>query len=93
MINAWDAIACLIFLGGIGVAAVLINRAAKRYGAERIAEGEWDQNGPKHPTAPKRWEEVSPLGYIGLHLDDESPTPANRTASGAHAETSFLIRP
>lgn len=69
------AIWLAIFVAGVAVVAVFINRAAKRYGAQRIGEGEWDENGPKHPTAPKPWEHVSSSGYIALHLDDEPPAP------------------
>lgn len=70
-----NAIWLLAFLLGIAAAAVFVNRAAKRYGAQRVTDGEWDENGPKHPTAPKPWEHVSSMGYIGLHLDDELPAP------------------
>ena len=84
MINYWNAIGYLIFLGAMCGVSALINRAAKRYGAGRIAEGEWDENGPKHPTAPKRWEHVSSNWYIGLHLDDEPPAPEPHESPPLH---------
>lgn len=56
---------------GAALLGALVNRAASRIGAQRIADGDWDENGPKHPTKPKPWEHVSSQGYIGLDLGDE----------------------
>lgn len=60
-------------VGAMVVVGLLVNRAANRIAAHRTADGEWDENGPKHPTKPKPWEHVSSSGYIGLHLDDGPP--------------------
>ena len=69
------------------ILTVVVNRAAKHFAAQRMAAGEWDENGPKHRTEVKPWEHVSPLGYIGLHLDDVPPSPAPDVVKDPPADT------
>jgi hypothetical protein len=63
-----------LYWAGFRVLLFFVDRAALRFGARRMTFGEWDENGPKHPTSPERWEQIG-LVTIGLHLDDEPPSP------------------
>ena len=39
-------------VGGIVVGLFLMKRSADRFAAAKRRAGEWDENGPKHPTEP-----------------------------------------
>ena len=42
----------LVVLAIVALAFGLMVRSARRHAAAKEASGEWDSEGPKHPTAP-----------------------------------------
>ena len=67
----------LILVGGIGVALYLVKRSADRFAATKIRAGEWDENGPKHPTEPPdrvigRVRVANPLANLTADVDADS---------------------
>ena len=44
--------AALWVFGVVAVGLFVIRRAADRFAASKVRSGDWDENGPKHPTEP-----------------------------------------
>jgi hypothetical protein len=70
----------LILFGSLGVALLLAKRSADRFAAAKRAKGEWDDNGPKHPTEPElkyRVPSEGRLAFVSLapteEEDDDTP--------------------
>lgn len=74
----------VIFLIGLVVFWYLVKRSAERFEARKRAAGEWDENGPKHPS---KEDERYRVQYIGGSLFTNLFRDKSNTAERAESKS------
>jgi hypothetical protein len=79
----------VIFLICLAVFWYLVKRSADRFEARKRAVGEWDENGPKHPSKEDARYKVHPFGgglVTNLFRDKSSTTESAESRSEESGE-------
>lgn len=66
---------------------LVVRRTARRFEAEQIRKGLWDENGPLHPTAKAaRYARSASTLHLNLGDNDDAPVPLDSLANIVETE-------